>query len=103
MVFPPSNSPIIKLDNCGAKAKHMMNEKTENVIMIFVAIRYILAFLLYSSSVLYSLVSLLIASGIPADEIIKNTSNYDFWINENTNKYVRLSEWLNGKEPYSHD
>ena len=36
-------------------------------------------------------------------ETVLNTSSYDFWVNESTNKYVKLREWLNGKEPYIHN
>lgn len=36
-------------------------------------------------------------------ETVQNTSVYDFWVNESTNKYVKLRDWLNGKEPYIHN
>lgn len=32
-----------------------------------------------------------------------NSDRYEFWMNSpKENKYVRLREWLNGKDPYSH-
>ena len=36
-VFPPSKSPIIMLDNCGANMKQTKNVTTENIIIILVA------------------------------------------------------------------
>lgn len=36
-------------------------------------------------------------------EKVTNSDKYEFWVNSpKENKYVRLREWLNGKEPYSH-
>ena len=71
-VLPPSKSPIIKLANIGAKIKHIKNDATEKILITFVAISYILTFLSSCFRVWYSLVNLLMASGIPADDIIRN-------------------------------
>ena len=33
-------------------------------------------------------------------EVAKNSTNKILWVNEDTNKYVKFSEWLEGKKPY---
>ena len=37
-------------------------------------------------------------------EKIQNGEKYDFWVNDPTDKqkYVRLKDWLAGKDPYKH-
>ena len=72
MVFPPVRSPRIILASGFANKKHNKNATREKIYTIFLLIRYISFFLSYSFKVSYSLVILLIASGIPAEEIIKN-------------------------------
>jgi hypothetical protein len=36
-------------------------------------------------------------------EKAKNSTESFFWVNESENKYVKLKEWINGKNPYIHD
>ncbi len=38
-------------------------------------------------------------------ETIKDKTTYDFWVNDPQNRenYVRLRDWLNGKNPYVHN
>lgn len=35
-------------------------------------------------------------------ELIQNTSNYDFWICESSQRYTNLRRWLNGEKPSIH-
>lgn len=32
----------------------------------------------------------------------KNSSSYFFWVNDSENKYIKLKEWINGKNPFVH-
>lgn len=38
-------------------------------------------------------------------ETPKNSDKYEFWVNDpvDKQKYVRLKDWLNGKDPYKHE
>ena len=33
-------------------------------------------------------------------EVTKSSTNKILWVNEDTNKYVKFSEWVEGKKPY---
>ena len=63
--------PIIKLATCGANIKQIRKHIIEKINIQFLDNLYNLIFSLYKLSVLYSLVSLLIASGNPTVEIDK--------------------------------
>ena len=71
MLLPPVKSPTINRANTGAKVKHTIKDVIENILIAFVDIWNIRTFLSSCFKVAYSLVNLLIARGIPADDIIK--------------------------------
>ena len=70
-VFPPVKSPTIALAIKFAPKKHMQNDTIENILIIFFEYLNMYVFSFNLPNVLYSLVILLIAKGIPAEDIIR--------------------------------
>lgn len=70
-VFPPVKSPTIAFAIKFAPKKHIQNDTMENILIIFFEYLNMYVFSFNFPNVLYSLVILLIASGIPAEDMIK--------------------------------
>ena len=70
-LLPLVKSPTIKLAKIGAPKKQIKKAPMENILIIFLEYLNINVFSLFCFKVLYSLVILLIAKGIPALDIIK--------------------------------